>query len=819
MALSIDAQKKLLLAYTEELIGFVIRYNETKANTKASNQELSQQLSFLSPSIQREIDDNCIKSFFDQSRPIESITEEKLSTLLETAFKDKTQKPKDANQTTKKTKDPDNTRSWPEWWSEITVNTTTAINTFINKKDPNAVINGVQTLIGIYPNEVFELLKLLFTGKKDLVSIFEDSCCVSSEVLASIYGYWEAELLPKETITFIKNIDTVVNETKKDIKEKFSDAPNKRLIYVILKYIEKIIELENNELNDAALVKFLTPSNKETKKNAASNEPQSSANKTEDATGKDDKTKKETIDNHLTFKDLLIAIFNSGENAIITKGGHEKISEFLIKLFLGEERFSSTNEEEDDSIEKKAHDALSKEYEKNRSFIYHFMTEPKINVIDFALQLLNSKSLSIFILESIIAQLGKVSLTSNAVIQDNDSTLGTVVTDITYETNESISTLGAADPDSVGTAFKNSDDTSIEVLVTLESITAQIEEKEKFEEFNKKLVEISKDVSNKILTEENQTAVDLWKQQLVKIFKAFEDRPGDMPKTAKAFIQSVQEDEVVTSLDFLYKLTGFYCSLSDGKKDPINEIYFWFITIHEATHSLLEIENELKLHNQILSNQLKAFVLGLACIITIIAVSILYAYQSWFIFGLMIISTLLSGLLSLGWYYFVESANLNPKGHFIASLNQKKALFRSLKEKMQEDRLQFTSFAHQFNDYIQEKLQALAELSTNLTINMPKVIASALMGIAYAIAFSIPLWAYALNAFQAYIMIPAVLIAVIPTICYHWANTPVAYETPKILEINSNMPLKSSGLFSTNKSKNPTSFGIQDNSHEPNQKI
>ena len=101
-----------------------------------------------------------------------------------------------------------------------------------------------------------------------------------------------------------------------------------------------------------------------------------------------------------------------------------------------------------------------------------------------------------------------------------------------------------------------------------------------------------------------------------------------MPKTAKAFIQSVQEDEV-TSLDFLYKLTGFYCSLSDGKKDPINEIYFWFITIHEATHSLLEIENELKLHNQILSNQLKAFILGLSCIITIIAVSILFTYQSW----------------------------------------------------------------------------------------------------------------------------------------------------------------------------------------------
>ena len=50
-------------------------------------------------------------------------------------------------------------------------------------------------------------------------------------------------------------------------------------------------------------------------------------------------------------------------------------------------------------------------------------------------------------------------------------------------------------------------------------------------------------------------------------------------------------------------------------------------------------------------------------------------------------------------------------------------------------------------------------------------------------------------------MVPAILIAVIATICYQWANIPIAHEIPKIVKTNNEMQLKSASLFSREQAK------------------
>lgn len=695
MALTISVQKKILLAYTEELIGL------SSSNGKTITRDT---LYFLSTAVRNFIDEEKLDHFSHilSEEATEEAKPETIQSALNTAFSS------DQNQVSDSTIDSDLTNSsWAEFLSDKGTKLKAAYSA-LTQNAPEHSITALEVCKSVFLNEMFHFFT--FVGGNEITPIWDGvKCCFSSELLATIYSQWQCDELSETAIKLIRNIDHVIDNNKKFIKDNLSQSTEKRILYIVIKYIEMTLNFKNTDMNTEALVDFFQSSN-----NAPNNDENAG---------------------HLNLKDVLLQAFDSSDHSIITKQGHTKLSNYLISLFLGANRFTTCdNEENEAGIKlKKAHDNLVEEYKKNRAFIYNFLTNPNVNIIDFILQLLNSKGLSIFILESIISRLGNFDSTS-----DNSTEKKT---------------------------------------------------------FNQKLIEIGESVSNDILISDNKTAVDLWKNQLIKIFQAFEDRPGGMPKTAKAYIQAVKDDEVITSVDFIYKLTGFYCSLTDGKKEPLDEVYFWFITIHEASHSIIEIENELKLHNQILSNQVKAFIFALTSIIAIIAVCILLAYKSWLIFGLMLTSALMTAIFSYGWYYFIESGSHSPKNNFINSLNQKKALFSDLQLKMKEDAILFTSFAHEINQYIQDKLAMILEQSTNITINMPKVIASALMGLSYSIALSIPVWAYCLNVFQSSCFVPAILIAVIATICYHWANLPVAHETPKILDINTNMALKSSCLF------------------------
>ena len=178
------------------------------------------------------------------------------------------------------------------------------------------------------------------------------------------------------------------------------------------------------------------------------------------------------------------------------------------------------------------------EYENNRDLLDQFFNgSGTVNFINLILALLNSKGLSIFILEELIHRLGILNFEGT----------------------------------------KDSKDTKT---------------------FKDSLTDISRQITDDILENDGTTAI-LWKNHIIQIIKAFEQRP-QIPLIALSYIKSIEEQEVITSLHFINKLTGFYLSLQNSKQNhnPIDEFYTWVFTIHEAIDTIIELEQAIKYHNR-----------------------------------------------------------------------------------------------------------------------------------------------------------------------------------------------------------------------------
>ncbi|MEE2769797.1 MAG: hypothetical protein VX835_01795 [Pseudomonadota bacterium] len=691
MSLSVKAQENILLSYVDEIIDKICQGDQTNVNSLLSD--------FISSDVIAAINQEQLSLFHNELKNCEQCDNDKIVESIYKHFRID-----DDNQELVNKKN--DGQSDDADGSAITfLQKTKNVFYYVNKILPALTekknnITGILEKFNLYSTELLKLFN--FLQNDNIEDIYKkEKCFISSEILAIIYSNQD-NLLNQETIENIKKIEQIINdeENKKFIVESLKDHPNKRIIFVIINYFAKHLNLETKDFRSESLLRFLAPSHK-------------------------NKNQKDEF----RFDDLLEKLSEKSNQSIITDTGHEKISEGLIDFFFGKERFQN---------DKDCLKVIKQEYKVNREKIHNFLTKQDANVIDFILNLLNSKSLSVFIIESLTAKLGYIS------------------DDSTNEAQQS---------------------------------------------FNTKLMNLIHNISENILIQEDKTAVDLWKLQLIRIFKAFQDRPGGLPDTAKAYIEQVDDDEIVTSLEFINKLTGFYISLQSEKKEPIDEIFTWLFTLHQSSHGLIEIQNELTLHNQILANQFKALIFGLTSIVLIISISILIAYKSWLIFGLMILSTLITSLLSLMWFYLIESSKLNPKSMFVKTLKQKSSLFKQLNQIMNEEKNHYSSFAHNANQLMLELLENLEMQLTFLAVRMPTILASTLMGLSYGIAISIPIWAYSLNIFQIYCMVPAILIAGIATICYKWANIPIAHEIPKIVKTNNEMQLKSASLFSHEQAK------------------
>ncbi|MDG2348319.1 MAG: hypothetical protein P8L77_02515, partial [Gammaproteobacteria bacterium] len=170
------------------------------------------------------------------------------------------------------------------------------------------------------------------------------------------------------------------------------------------------------------------------------------------------------------------------------------------------------------------------------------------------------------------------------------------------------------------------------------------------------------------------------------------------------------------------------------------------------------------------------------------------AYQSWLIFGLMLISTGMTALFSAGWFYLVESKHINSSNNLMKLIEHKLSVFRLIESQVKGSP-QFTHFTGSFVEKIVSLIEDSENTLTLVSIRMPSILASTLMGISFGISFSIPMWAYCLNIFQPYIMVPSVLIAMVSTLCYNWAKMPIEHKNTDLIIINRNVQTKELSMF------------------------
>lgn len=546
----------------------------------------------------------------------------------------------------------------------------------------------------IYGHETLSLFAdVLFTEQPE---IKEKTWCLSSEILYTLYRHHHK--LPKYFIDLLKDLDLVLTEKQDDIKAR---ETNLRYQYILIQLFVKQFNLkEPDHIDIEKLARLFSTISTPTE------DPDSNA---------------------VPLNELIKCLTDSNEETlVITPEGHRAIAKQLISFSFGPKRFEA------DENEQSRIDLLVREYMTNIESIHNFISKSSpVNIIDLIIQLSSSKSLSIFILETLVSRLGLDQPTD-----DNSNT------------------------------------------------------------FNEKIKDISQTISNKILDEGDHTAT-LWKEHLVKILKAFKEKPGGLPETAEAFIDSIKDDEVISSIEFINKLSGFYRSMQVHKDSELDEFSTWMDLCHQISVIIIEIDKEVRHHNKVITNQLKGLTLGIGGCILIIALTILYVYQSWLIFKLMLASTIMTGLLGVLWFNWVESAGLNRNNNLLRSLRKKQEHFKTIKKMIQSER--FSSLCREYNQFTLEIISAAKEKLSFFTARLPALISSALVGLAYGIALSIPIWAYYLNVYQPLCWVPAIAIFVFATLCYNWANQPVAYETSNLLETNHKLEKNvESSLFKQN---------------------
>lgn len=561
-------------------------------------------------------------------------------------------------------------------------------------------ITGVaKNVLNILIGEVLKTWKLLQTNEEITYPIK-----LSSDIIANYYLY-NAGLMPEETVHNIKTIEKIINENFSSFNH--ISNTNLRVIYLGVQFISKKLSFDNNQIDHEKLTELISEENN-------------------------------------TVRNLVSALTEYGLGSMIHDQGHQKICSGLLNFLFSPERF------EDQDIKNN----LYIDYLELIRTIHHYTTSHDINPIDFALKIFNSKILSVFIIESLISNLGfdaTTQATSNA------------TTETSPNSNRPFETQAA---------------------------------------FNAHLKQLSSEICDTYILRQANDVTILWKDQLLRIVKAFHRRPGGLPENAQKFISKISDDEVICHFDFINKLTGLYCSIELDKKSPLDDKFIMIYSLYALSHSIVEVMNEINRHNKVLSKQLKSLSIGLGSIILILAVSILVAYQSWLIFGLMLISTGMTALFSAGWFYLVEAKNINSSNNLMKLIEHKLSVFRLIESQVKGSP-QFTNFTGSFVEKIVSLIEGSENTLTLVSIRMPSIIASTLMGISFGISVSLPMWAYCLNFFQPYIMVPAVLIAMVSTICYNWAKMPIEHKNTDLITINQTVQIKELGMFK-NKITEPT---------------
>ncbi|MDG2347875.1 MAG: hypothetical protein P8L77_00210, partial [Gammaproteobacteria bacterium] len=421
---------------------------------------------------------------------------------------------------------------------------------------------AVKNVLNILIGETVQTWKLLQTNDETTYPIK-----LSSDIIANYY-LCNTGLMPQETVNNIKTIEKIINENFESFKQ--ISNTNLRMIYLGVQFISKKLFFDGNHIDYQGLTTLITQENN-------------------------------------TIGNLISALTEQSLSSMIRCSGHQKICSGLLNFLFSPERFT------DEDIKNQ----LYFDYNQLIKAIHDYTTDHNINPIDFILQLLNSKILSVFIIESLISNLGfdaTAQATTNATAETGPTN------------NRSFETQAA---------------------------------------FNAHLKQLSSEICNTYILSHTNDVTILWKDQLRRIVKAFEYRPGGLPENAQKFISKIADDEVICHFDFINKLTGLYCSIELDKKSPLNDKFIMIYSLYALSHSIVEVMNEVNRHNKVLSKQLKSLSIGLGSIILILAVSILLAYQSWLIFGLMIISTGMTALFSAGWFYLVETKNINSSNNLM----------------------------------------------------------------------------------------------------------------------------------------------------------
>lgn len=654
MALSIDAQGKLLLSFKDEIIGSILSDNAEKNKNKFLD-------GYISDVVKKELAVEKLDNLFIRISKEESDDEFK-NIVAELYPLDL---PASQNSNT----------SWGDWIIRF-----------------RGVSGAALNFWSIFIDEAIDVFLLLQSNNSPETPPNK----LTSEVLSSIYAQ-KVDLLPDETIKNFKILDEIFVTNFATFKS--IENTNIRLIFLIVNFISKKLDFNTDDFNSQEFSNLIGSDN-------------------------------------LNISNLVQSL---SSNDIFYETGHTKLFNALLKFLFPQDRF---NEDGQSTVKEK----LREEYFSYIHLTHQYFSSYHLNPIDYILNLLNSKILSAFLVESLIANLG---LTSS---EDTDNEPQT------EEQQE-----GSSD------RFRTQED------------------------FNKNLKRLSVEVSNSII-ETERSAPELWKLQLVRIVKEFSRRPNGLPNQARKYLDEIQDDENITSFSFINKLAGLYCCIELSKKTPVDDKFIFIYSLLTLSYSFIEVDNEINRHNQILSNQLKSLIFGLGSVVIILSTSVLLAYKSWLIFGLMLLSTALTVCISIGWFYLIESTSLNPKTNFINSIEEKYKIYKYIGN-MVDEKVEFIDFTRKLVNNIQTLVNDLKEHLDFLGVRMPNVLASTLMGVSYGISLSIPIWAYCLNAFQPYCMIPSLLIALVATICHNWANMPIEHKSSGLVEVNGQTQATAISMF------------------------
>ena len=271
----------------------------------------------------------------------------------------------------------------------------------------------------------------------------------------------------------------------------------------------------------------------------------------------------------------------------------------------------------------------------------------------------------------------------------------------------------------------------------------------------------------------------IWFEYLLDLTRSFENRPN-LPKNAAKYIQLIKQDEDISSIAFFNKLSGFYLCLAQSKEASINETLVWMRLVHAFTSTILECDHGIRYHNEVISKQLKALFIGLISTAIVIAATILYIYQSWTIFYLMIGSVALTACIGLLWYHLIENKGLGRNYSLSTILTDQVKFLQGLGSSCG-----ISQMTKGCVDWYKELLNWLSQCIDYVTAKLPLMISSTLMGLAFGIAISIPIWALMLqNTLNPFWLAPSLAITCIALICYNWASNPVDPSINELMKTN-----------------------------------